>query len=72
MKNKKSKAAHQNATPTGAGAYFQQIGRRIAALSTAQKIVAGLTLTTLGLNYLAKRRRNNATHPRRNGAAEAE
>ena len=58
MKNKKkTKAAKKNAKPTGAVQSLRKVGKRIAKLSTTKKAVGVLALATLGLSYLAKRRK---------------
>ena len=58
MTNKqKTKAAKKNAKPAGAGQSLRKVGNRIAKLSTTKKAVGVLALATLGLSYLAKRRK---------------
>ncbi|WP_201978066.1 hypothetical protein [Hymenobacter rubidus] len=58
MKNKKkTKAAKPKNQPTGAGQSLRKAGKRIAKLSTTKKAVGVLALATLGLSYLAKRRK---------------
>ena len=58
MKNeKKNKAAKSKNQPTSAGQSLRKVGKRIAKLSTTKKAVGVLTLATLGLSYLAKRRK---------------
>lgn len=54
---KKNKAAKPKTQPTGAGQSLRKVGRRIAKLSTTRKAVGVLALATLGLSYLAKRRK---------------
>lgn len=65
MKNKqKTKAAKKNAKPTGTVQSLRKVGQRIAKLSTTRKAVGALALATLGLSYLAKRRKQaQATTP---------
>ena len=58
MKNKqKNKAAKKDSKATGAGQSLRNAGKRIAKLSTIKKAVGALALATLGLSYLAKRRK---------------
>ncbi|MGI4874407.1 MAG: hypothetical protein ACRYFX_24890 [Janthinobacterium lividum] len=59
MKNKKSKAAKKKSKPAGAGQPFQKAGKGIARFATSKKALGVLALATLGLSYLAKRRRQN-------------
>ena len=58
MKSKqKNKAAKPKNQPTGAGQSLRKVGKGIAKLSTTKKTVGALALATLGLSYLAKRRK---------------
>lgn len=62
MKNKKkAKAAKKDAKATGAGQSLRKVGKGFAKLSTTKKAVGVLALATLGLGYLAKRRKDKGT-----------
>jgi hypothetical protein len=64
MKNKKSKAAKKNSKPSSARQSLKRAGKDIAQFATSKKALGVLTLATLGLSYLAKRRsKNKGTNP---------
>ena len=70
MKSKnKNKAAKQNSKPTGAGQLLKKAGKGIAQFATTKKAVGMLALATLGLSYLAKRRKAKGTGASPNVAA---
>ena len=72
MKNKqKNKAAKQNSKPTGASQSLKKVGKSIARFATTKKAVGVLALATLGLSYLAKRRKAKETGAGPHEAAEA-
>lgn len=73
MKNKKkTNAAKKNSTPPGAGQSVKKVGQGLVRLVTTKKGVGLLALATLGLGYLAKRRKARGTAARPNGAVETD
>ena len=73
MKNKrKNNAAKKNSTPPGAGQSLKKAGQGLARLVTTKKGVGLLALATLGLGYLAKRRKARGTAARPNGALKTD
>lgn len=55
-KNKKNKAAKKPTLLRGAAKSLKKLGKgTVGKLSTAQKVVAGAALATLGIRYLTKR-----------------
>ena len=68
---KKNKAAKQKNQPVGAGQALRKVGKGIAKLSPTKRAVGILALATLGLSFLAKRRKH-APGPSPATAAETE
>jgi hypothetical protein len=63
MKNKKTKATKKNAKPSGTSKSLKKAGKGIARFATSKKAIGVLALATLGLSYLAKRRKDKSTTP---------